>query len=80
MVADDAVIAAARSKPPVLLVHGDADPIIPIQAFQRAKATLEAAGFPLATHVSQGLVYSIDAAGLHLAGGFLARSLSGAGV
>ncbi len=78
MVADDAVIAAARSKPPVLLIHGDADPMIPIQAFQRAKATLEGAGFPLATHVSQGLVHSIDAAGLHLAGGFLARSLSGA--
>ena len=47
MVADDAVIAwRPVSKPPVLLVHGDADPMIPIQAFQRAKATLEGAGFP----------------------------------
>ena len=78
MVADDAAIASARSKPPVLLIHGDADPMIPIAAFHRAKTTLESAGFPLATHVSQGLVHSIDAAGLHLAGGFLARSLSGA--
>ena len=76
MVADDAAIASARSKPPILLIHGDADPMIPIAAFHRAKTTLESAGFPLATHVSQGFVHSIDAAGLHLAGGFLARSLA----
>lgn len=77
MVADAEVIAGARSKPPVILIHGDADPMIPIAAFHQARTTLDQAGFPVAGHVSPGLVHSIDATGLYLAGGFLARSLAG---
>ena len=51
-----------RTRPPVLLVHGDADPMVPIAAFHQAVATLERLGFNLTTHISPGLGHSIDEA------------------
>jgi phospholipase/carboxylesterase len=64
-----------RARPPVLLVHGDADPMIPIAGFRRAEAALKRLGFPLTTHVSRGLGHSIDIDGLRLGGAFLAQAL-----
>ena len=63
------------TRPPVLLVHGDEDPMIPVAAFHRAEAALERLGFPLASHVSSGLGHSIDLEGLRLGGAFLLRVL-----
>ena len=54
------------TKPPVLLVHGSADPIVPVSALQAAKADLENLGIRAATHVSAGLGHSVDLAGLRL--------------
>ena len=68
--------AELRTRPPVLLVHGDVDPMIPIAAFQRAEAALKRLGFPLTTHISRGLGHSIDIDGLRLGGAFLARVLA----
>ena len=64
-----------RTRPPVLLAHGDEDPMIPIAAFERAEATLTRLSFPLTTHVSHGLGHSIDIDGLRLGGAFLLRVL-----
>ncbi|MFI4935532.1 MAG: alpha/beta hydrolase [Caulobacterales bacterium] len=64
------------TRPPVLLVHGDADPMVPLAAFERAQASLGRLGFELSTHVSQGLGHSIDLAGLRLGEAFLARVLA----
>ena len=64
------------TKPPVLLVHGDADPMIPVTALPQAQAALQAVGVEVATHVSRGLGHSIDQAGLQLGGEFLQRVLS----
>ena len=63
------------TKPPVLLVHGDADPVIPATALPQAQAALQAVGVEVATHVSRGLGHSIDQAGLQLGGEFLQRVL-----
>jgi len=77
MLADPASLAAeARSRPPVLLVHGDADPMVPVAALPQATAALEAAGFDVAAHVSRGLGHSIDEAGLRLGEQFLSRVLA----
>jgi phospholipase/carboxylesterase len=77
MLADpDGLAAEARSKPPILLVHGDADDMVPVSALQHATAALEPAGFEVATHVSRGLGHSIDEAGLRLGEQFLARVLA----
>jgi phospholipase/carboxylesterase len=77
MLADETALAATDGAPraPVLLVHGDADPMIPIAAFQTAKAALERHGFAVESHVSPGLGHSIDYQGLSLGGAFLARAL-----
>jgi len=75
MLADEAALADAPTRPPILLVHGDADPMIPIAAFHQAQAGLEANGFTVESHVSRGLGHSIDLPGLQLGGRFLARVL-----
>ncbi|MDQ2861525.1 MAG: dienelactone hydrolase family protein [Pseudomonadota bacterium] len=76
MLADGAELAVElRSKPPILLVHGDADAMIPIAAFHQARSALTRLGFTVESHVSPGLGHSIDDAGLDLGGRFLARVL-----
>ena len=61
------------SKPPVLLVHGSADPIIPVSAQQAAKADLDKLGIKAATHVSAGLGHSVDLAGLRIGLEFISK-------
>lgn len=64
-----------RVKPPILLVHGDSDPMIPIAAmFDSAKA-LAAAGHGAQWHISYGVPHSIGQDGLELGGAFLATYL-----
>jgi phospholipase/carboxylesterase len=76
MLADPEGLAGAPSKPPVLLVHGDADPMVPVAALQHAQAALEPRGFDVTSHVSRGLGHSIDEAGLRLGEQFLSRVLA----
>ena len=72
--------AGTITKPPVLLVHGSADPIVPVSALHSAKRDLERLGIDVTTHVSSGLGHSVDPAGLKLGGEFVARALSAAPV
>jgi phospholipase/carboxylesterase len=77
MLADPGALAAeVRSRPPVLLVHGDADPVLPVASLQAASVALQQDGFEVAAYVSPGLAHSIDAAGLRLGEDFLKRVLS----
>jgi phospholipase/carboxylesterase len=71
----DADAAAVQTRPPVLLVHGDADPMVPVAAFHQAEVALRKLGFDLNAHVSRGLGHSIDMDGLRLGGAFLSRVL-----
>jgi phospholipase/carboxylesterase len=54
------------SRPPVLLVHGAADPVIPVAALHAAQTDLGTLGIAAETHVSPGLGHSVDLAGLKL--------------
>jgi phospholipase/carboxylesterase len=65
------------NKVPILLVHGDADPLIPVVALHAAVQSLGAAGFMAEWHVSPGLAHGIDEAGLRLGADFLRRVLAG---
>lgn len=64
-----------RAKPPVLLVHGDRDPMIPITAMFDSAEALAAAGHGAQWHVSYGVPHSIGPDGLDLGGQFLVNCL-----
>ena len=68
--------AEIRSRPPVLLVHGDRDDLIPPQALFQAAAGLAALGIAVEWHMSAGIGHGIDAEGLRHGGEFLARRLA----
>ena len=77
MLADEASLAGLPgTRPPILLIHGDADPMIPVAAFHQAKAALARNGFVVESHISPGLGHSIDLPGLQLGGRFLANALT----
>jgi phospholipase/carboxylesterase len=72
--ADPATVAAEiKSRPPVLLVHGDQDPLIPIDALFHAAQGLAALEVPVEWHISAGVGHGIDQEGLRHGGEFLAR-------
>ena len=56
-----------RSRPPVLLVHGDMDDVVPPSSLPEAAEGLSAAGVKVFTHVSQGVGHGIGPDGLGLA-------------
>ncbi|MDP9195670.1 MAG: prolyl oligopeptidase family serine peptidase [Pseudomonadota bacterium] len=63
------------SRPPVLVIHGAEDEIVPPQVFEPAVRALEGAGVPVEGHMLPGLGHGIDPRGLDLARNFLARTL-----
>ncbi len=67
----------ATCRPPVLLVHGDADEVIPVQALFASANGLGAAGVGVHWHVSRGVGHGIAPDGLDLAGRFLADAFNG---
>jgi phospholipase/carboxylesterase len=68
-----------KSRPPVLLVHGDQDDLIPPQALFQATQGLAALGVPVEWHLSPGIGHGIDPEGLRHGGEFLARRWRGQG-
>ena len=66
-----------KSRPPVLLVHGDQDELIPPQALFAATQGLAALGVPVQWHLSAGIGHGIDPDGLRHGGEFLARNFAG---
>ncbi|MEO1316688.1 MAG: dienelactone hydrolase family protein [Pseudomonadota bacterium] len=74
----ETLAAEAKAKPPVLLVHGDRDDVLPVACLDEARAGLAAAGFEVSAHVSPGTPHGIAPDGLGLARGFLTRYLPSA--
>ena len=80
MLADaEALQAEVKTRPPLLLVHGDADQMVPFAAMGQAEVEFKRMGFEISAHAARGLGHSIDEAGLRLGGEFLARVLSPVG-
>ncbi len=67
--------AEARVKPPVLLVHGDRDQVVPPAMMPMAAKALEGADFTVETHTSRGLGHGIGPDGLRLGLDFAKRVL-----
>jgi phospholipase/carboxylesterase len=71
-----AFAADIRARPPVLLVHGDQDQLIPLQALFHAAQGLSALDIPVQWHISAGVGHGIDQEGLRHGGEFLTRSFA----
>ena len=67
-----------RARPPALLVHGDADEMVPVGALFEAAITLGACEVPVQWHVSRGIGHGIAPDGLQIGGLFLHDALVGA--
>jgi phospholipase/carboxylesterase len=66
------IAAEIRQRPPVLLIHGDQDQVIPAQALFHATEALAALEIPVEWHLSYGIGHGIDPEGLRHGGAFLA--------
>jgi len=66
------------TRPPVLLVHGDRDEVIPVDALEQARNGLAGDGFDVRWHVSRGTGHGIAPDGLQLAARFLVDRLGAA--
>ncbi|SOH92291.1 phospholipase/carboxylesterase [Monaibacterium marinum] len=60
-------LSGAVSKPPIQLIHGDADEVVPPSSMPEAEKALKAAGFDVSSHVSPGVGHGIAPDGLSLA-------------
>jgi phospholipase/carboxylesterase len=67
--------AEAKHRPPVLLVHGDQDEVIPAMATYAANRVLTNLGFQVEWHIRPGLGHGIDEEGLRFGADFLRRVL-----
>jgi phospholipase/carboxylesterase len=64
-----------QSRPPVLLIHGETDDVLPVRAMTDARSLLQGLEFEVESHVSPGLAHSIDQTGIELAAAFAQRVL-----
>jgi len=63
--------------PPILMIHGDADQMIPAQAMLASAMMLGAAGACVQWHIAPGLGHGIDPIGLDMGGAFLSAAFRG---
>lgn len=68
-----------KVRPPVLLVHGDADEMVPVAHFHEAGQILTDAGFAVYGHIQEGTGHGIAPDGLSVALSFMAERLGLAG-
>lgn len=71
LIGEEALPQEIRSRPRTLLVHGDADPIVPFGSLALAEAALKSLGVPVDTVTRPGLAHGIDEEGLKHGARFL---------
>ena len=77
LVGSETLAPAIRSRPPILLVHGDADPVVPVSLLPMAADALERLAVPVRTYVVRGLGHGTDPSGLELGVEFLTTAFTG---
>ncbi|WP_172294329.1 alpha/beta hydrolase [Pseudoruegeria sp. HB172150] len=63
------------SKPPVLLIHGNQDEVVPFESLQEAGNALNTTGFEVYAHVMEGTGHGISPDGLSVALAFMREKL-----
>jgi phospholipase/carboxylesterase len=77
LLAPELLASELCSRPPILLVHGTDDPLVPYESLAAAQAALTEAGVPVETLTCPGIGHSIDENGLRRGGSFLKEVLYG---
>jgi phospholipase/carboxylesterase len=72
----DRLPAEVVSRPPVFLIHGDADEIVPVQALHAAVQGLQAAEVPVQWSVRPGLGHGIDPESIEHGAAFLTAAFA----
>lgn len=75
LVAPERLEAEIESRPPVLLIHGTEDDVVPFRSMSLASTTLAEAGVAVETHSSPGVGHSVGQDGLAAAAAFATRVL-----
>jgi phospholipase/carboxylesterase len=74
LVGPQQLAAEAKGKPPVLIVHGDQDNIVPVTAMFEALVAFGKAEIPCQWHLSAGVAHGIDPEGLRHAAEFVTQN------
>ncbi len=69
--------AEIRGRPPVLLVHGEADEVVPVEGSRAAEVALRALGVPVQAEYRPGLGHGLDETGIMYGAMTLQRTLAG---
>ncbi|MBD9528275.1 alpha/beta hydrolase [Paracoccus sp. PAR01] len=72
----EALARDVKSRPPILLAHGDQDPVVPFESMALAADALAGAGFSVRTHVMKRTPHGISPDGLSVALAFLRERFS----
>lgn len=70
----DVLASEYRSRPPVCLIHGTADEVVPFAAMGSAEAMLKNNGVSVEAHARTGLGHGIDEEGIDITNRFLRRA------
>lgn len=68
--------AAKAHKFPVRLIHGEADDVVPVDAYHMAVQKLKSEGFEVSGHTTRNLPHSIDGEGIESGADFLKSVLN----
>lgn len=71
------LLGEVKTRPPVMLIHGDRDPVVPFAEMDRAAEALAAAGFDVYVHIMEGTPHGIAPDGLSVTMQFLKEQLPG---
>jgi phospholipase/carboxylesterase len=72
----DALAQEVRTKPPVMLIHGAEDPMVPLASMRITEQALTELGFDVSSYVSPGLGHSVDQMGLQLGADFVSSAFA----
>jgi phospholipase/carboxylesterase len=73
VIAPEKLAADIASRPPVALIHGDLDDVVPVAGSLKGKETFDNLDVPVELHISKGYPHTIAPDGLEFAGAFLSR-------
>lgn len=76
LLSPDMLSKEIAARPPVMLIHGEADDVVPFASLERAVTALKEHGVPVASHARPFLGHSIDMEGIKLAAEFLGKHLA----